>query len=89
VRAELRTLQEHFPYVGAIAPDAEFEGFYGGNVVLVAADRPLDEAVLRELVTAEGNVLLTGRELERFIDGAPVITDDYAPIDQWLDRDRR
>jgi predicted membrane-bound spermidine synthase len=89
VRAELRTLQEHFPYVGAIAPDAEFEGFYGGNVVLVAADGPLDEAVLRELVTAEGNVLLTGRELERFIDGAPVITDDYAPIDQWLDRDRR
>ena len=56
-------------------------------MVLVAADEPLDDEVLRELVTARGNVLVSGAELERVIDGAPVITDDYAPIDQWLDQD--
>ena len=88
VRAELRTLQEHFPYVAAIAPQALFDGLDGGNVVLVAANQPLDEETLRSLVTAKGNVLVTGRELDRLIDGAPVITDDFAPIDQWLDQDK-
>ena len=87
VRAELRTLQEHFDYVAAIGPQPMFDGAFGGNMVLVAADEPLDEEVLREIVTARGNVLVSGNELERVIDGAPVITDDYAPIDQWLDQD--
>ena len=88
VRAELRTLQEHFDYVAAIAQKAVFDGYYGANVVLVAADEPLDYQALRTLVTSKGNVLLTGDELERVIDDAPVITDDYAPIDQWLDQDK-
>ena len=65
-----------------------FDGAYGGNVVLVAANEPLDDETLRNLVTSKGNVLLTGAELERLVDDAPVITDDFAPIDQWLDRDK-
>ena len=56
--------------------------------MLVAADHPLDEEALRMTVIAKGNVLLTGDELEDVIDDAPVITDDYAPIDQWLDQDK-
>jgi hypothetical protein len=88
VRAELRTLQEHFDYVVAIAPRPLFDGAYGGNVVLVAADAPLDEDTLRELVVTKGNVVLSGAEIDRLIDDAPVITDDFAPIDQWLDQDK-
>ena len=65
VRAELRTLQEHFRYVGAIAPASVFDGDFGGNVVLVASDRPLDDAALGDLVTKNGNVLLTGDALDR------------------------
>ena len=34
-----------------------------------------------------GDVVLEGRALDRFVGNAPVIRDDYAPIDQWLDPD--
>lgn len=88
-RAELRTLQERFGSVGVIAPDAVLERFVGGNIVLIAAERPLDDQAIRELVAARGEALLVDRPLERFIDDAPVITDNYAPIDQWLQQDNR
>jgi hypothetical protein len=39
-------------------------------------------------VFGHGDVLAEGRELERFIGTAPVIRDDYAPVDQWLDADK-
>ncbi|MET0628547.1 MAG: fused MFS/spermidine synthase [Acidimicrobiia bacterium] len=89
VRSELRTLQEHFDYVAAIAPGYVLDGSDGGNVVLVASDRPVDEQALRERVEANGSRLVTGDALERLIDGAPVITDDFAPIDQWLALDKQ
>jgi spermidine synthase len=87
-RAELRTLQERFGSVAAIAPSATFDGVYGGNLVLVAAEHPLDEQAIRDLVGQRAEKVLVDRPLQRFIDNAPVITDDYAPIDQWLQQDR-
>jgi MFS family permease len=87
-RSELRTLQEHFGYVALIGPGSVLDGIGGGNVVLVAADEPVDQKRLRALVQPKGNRLVTGDELERVIDDASVITDDFAPIDQWLDRDK-
>ncbi|MET0921233.1 MAG: fused MFS/spermidine synthase [Acidimicrobiia bacterium] len=87
VRAELRTLQQHFKHVGAIAPSGMFDGSDGGNVVLFASNREFDDAQLRELSTANGNVVVTGDALDRLIGNAPVITDDDAPIDQWLSED--
>jgi hypothetical protein len=89
VRSELRTLQEHFSYVAAIGPSYVLEGDDGGNVVLVAANSSVDEQALRSLVNANGMRLVTGDALERLIDHAPVITDDFAPVDQWLAQDKR
>jgi MFS family permease len=87
-RAELRTLQEHFAHVGIIGPRAVIDGAFGGNVVLVASNTPIDETALSELVGTHGNVLITGDALDEVIDGAPTITDDFAPIEQWLADDR-
>jgi spermidine synthase len=87
-RAELRTLQEHFEHVALLIPSYMRQGIDGGNVVLVASDRPLDSAALRERSRATGVELVQGAALDRLIGGMPVITDDHAPVDQWLDRDR-
>jgi MFS family permease len=87
-RAELATLREQFGWVAAIAPQPSFDGSYGGNVVLVAAAHPLARAALDQRVFRHGDVVLEGAALDRFIGSAPVIRDDDAPIDQWLDQDK-
>jgi SAM-dependent methyltransferase len=86
-RAQLATLRERFEYVAAIAPSSVLGGQEGGNVSLVAAHHPLDRGTLGGLVGEHGDELLVGAELDRFIGDAPVITDDFAPIDQWLRED--
>ena len=87
-RAELATFREQFEYVAVIAPQSVFDGIYGGNLVLVASDRALDRAALEQRAREHGDVVLEGAALDRFVGNAPVIRDDYAPIDQWLDADR-
>ena len=87
-RAELATLREQFPWVAAIASSAKLAGQDGGNVVLVAADRAPDATTLERAVAGHGDTLATGPQLDAFIGGAPVLTDDYAPVDQWLAGER-
>jgi hypothetical protein len=48
--------------------------------VIVASDRPFDARRL----DADGGRLV--EDLEVFIDGAIVLTDDFAPVDQLLTR---
>ena len=49
----------------------------------------LSRAELGKLVSMHSDVVRDGAALDRFIGDAPVITDDFAPIDQWLAEDRR
>ena len=56
-------------------------------MVLVASHRPIDRTQLRRLAAVHGDVVVDGAALDRFIDQAPVITDDFAPVDQWLRED--
>jgi SAM-dependent methyltransferase len=87
-RAQLATLRERFEYVAAVGPRSVLNGLEGGNVALVAAHHPLDHAALARRVGVHGgDELLDGAAVNRFIGSAPVITDDYAPIDQWLRED--
>jgi Methyltransferase domain len=86
-RAELATLRERFEHVYAIAPQSDFDGSTGGNIVLVASHRALSRPELAELVAKHGDVVVQGAALDRFIGDAPVVTDDFAPIDQWLRED--
>jgi MFS family permease len=87
-RAELATFRERFDHVALVGPSGSFAGQYGGNLVLVASDRPIDVDALARRASAHGDAVLSGPRLTGFIGDAPVIRDDYAPIDQWLDRDK-
>ena len=86
-RAQLATLRERFEHVVAVAPRSVFDEQAGANVVLVASHRPVDPAQLRRLAAVHGDVVVDGAALDRFIDRAPVITDDFAPVDQRLRED--
>lgn len=87
-RAELATLGEQFAFVAVASSPGVFAGTYGDNVMLVASDREIDVAALRDEVGAHRWVVRHGPGLDRWVDGAPVLTDDYAPVDQWLARAR-
>lgn len=90
VRSELATLAAVFDHVALVAPPTFVGGASGGNYVLVAGDTPIDAAAIAAQVSRRGGaeVVLTGVELDAFVDGAPVLTDDKAPVDQFLGRPR-
>ncbi|MFC6159382.1 fused MFS/spermidine synthase [Kribbella jiaozuonensis] len=73
-KAEVKTLQAVFPYVGEIVRT----NGSGGNFVLIASDRPLD-------VPAISSRLEPGMKfLDQPTSDGPVLTDDFAPVDQLL-----
>ena len=85
-RAEVATLQAVFDHVAVIAPPARLDRAEGGNFVLVASDAPIDAAAISAANAARGDTdeVATGARLQRFVGAAPVLTDDYAPVDQLL-----
>ena len=58
----------------------------GGNVVLVASDRPLDLPALQERLAALGEpAMVLGEGATRALAGAAApLTDDHAPADQLI-----
>ncbi|MDQ3680058.1 MAG: fused MFS/spermidine synthase [Actinomycetota bacterium] len=90
-RAQVATLLAAFGQVAVIAPEALIANEVGGNVVVVASDSPLDaEAIVAHIGSRGGQEeVLTGPAVTTFAEGAPVLTDDHAPVDQWLARSRR
>jgi spermidine synthase len=92
-RAELATLRSLFPHVGVIAEPAAFTGSGGGNIILIGSRRSLDATDLMERIArrtsgdaAATRVVVDPQEVEAWIAGAPVLTDDFAPVDQLLSR---
>jgi spermidine synthase len=92
VRAEARTLAARFEYVAVVAGRAILGGGFSNlaNVVLVASDEPIDaqEIAARMLARGDGggNTVISGAGLAAFIGGAPLLTDDFAPVDQLIGR---
>lgn len=86
VRAELATLRERFGYVALVADTGELDGQHGGNLVLVASHRGLDDSALQTAMKRQLEVVARGVALQRFIGDTQVLTDDFAPVDQWLAR---
>lgn len=89
-KAEVATLLEVFEEVAVLAPRPYFESRAGGNFVLVAGDGPMDGAAINARIRARisDEQVRTGTEVRAFIGDAPVLTDDRAPVDQWLARAR-
>jgi spermidine synthase len=86
-RAEVATLRTVFAHVAVIAPPARIEGRQGGNLVIAASEAPLPvDAILAENRARldDDQVVADALGLDRFTDGADVLTDDHAPVDQLL-----
>ena len=85
-RAEAHTLAQGFRHVALLAPPESVSGRSGGNFVLLASQAPLPLEGLRERIAARGGreEVVSGRALGSFFAGAPLLTDEYAPVDQLL-----
>ena len=89
--AFVKTLRAAFPHL-AVLRVREFDARALSNWVLVASGEPIDGAALERVTrpgltgtqAARGRVMPV-EEVERWLErsGAPVLTDDYAPVD-WL-----
>jgi hypothetical protein len=84
LKAEIRTVAADFPYVAVIAKPAALAGKEGGNFVLLAADQPLPGTAIRQRLGATGGFIDDPTAIKQFIGDAPLLTDDYAPVDQLL-----
>jgi hypothetical protein len=81
LKAEIRTVAAEFAHVAVISKANDHSG---GNFVLVASDQPIDAAAIRGLTGARASVLADAAEVRSFVGDAPLLTDDYAPVDQLL-----
>ncbi len=90
-RAEAATLLQIFDHVAVIAPRGFTEDEQGSNVVLAASDKSFETELITARVAARGSneEVLTGAAAAAFAKGAPLLTDDHAPVDQWLAQARR
>jgi MFS family permease len=78
VRAELATYHTRFEHIGLIAPPGGLPVTGARNLILMASHRPLPEPI----VDPGDGVVLDGPTVETLLDGALVLDDDYAPVDQ-------
>jgi spermidine synthase len=88
-RAELATMRDVFEHVAFIGPGSRIDGTSGGNLILMASDSPfpVDDILAANAASEGSDELVTDPAvLDAWIDGAPVLTDDYAPTDQLLSR---
>ncbi len=86
-RAEIATVSSVFEHVVVISPSGDLTGEAGGNVVVLASDRPLDrDGITAGLIDRETPMsMVTEAGVEDFLGpDALVLTDDYAPVDQLL-----
>jgi SAM-dependent methyltransferase len=91
VRAEAATASRLFQHVAVISARTTLAAQGGGNVVLVASAEPLDVAAVTARLDTWGDgastaILADAAEVAAFVGGAPVLSDDYAPVDQLLGR---
>jgi spermidine synthase len=88
-RAQLATLAAVFEHVGVYGPPSRVTGTSGGNIILLASNEPLPEAAILAANREHGGraaLATDAAEIDPFMDGAVVLTDDFAPTDQLLTR---
>lgn len=85
-RAEAATLGAVWDHVAVLAPSRRLAGEVGGNYVLVASHQPIpiDAILAANAARGDNERAAHGDSYESFIDGAIVLTDDFAPVDQLL-----
>lgn len=87
-RAAVATVREVFPYVSTITFDTVLDGSTGGNVLVVASERPVPEVEITDrLKHHDSTKMLRVADEERtarFARDGQVLTDAYAPVDQLI-----
>lgn len=90
-RAEVATLSETFEHVVLIGESADIgldpsAAPEGGNLVVLASDRPVDLHATQKALDARrtGWKIATGDDVTSWTGDAQTLTDDYAPVDQLL-----
>jgi len=78
VRSQLATLAEHFDHVGVIVSNDGTPPEFVVNQVIFASDTAFGPMTIQ---TSDGAAIL-GPAVHQLIDGARVLTDDFAPVDQ-------
>jgi spermidine synthase len=86
VRAELRTIAAEFEHVTLVASAEKLAGRDGGNFVVLASDRELPVGAVQAAAVRRrpDAAVLAPDRVGAFVAGAPLLTDDYAPVDQLL-----
>lgn len=89
LRAQAATLGAVFEHVAILGRAGSFDPAardVGGNFVLIASDAPLPLAAIEEANRdrRRDDELLHGGAFAQFVGDAPVLTDDFAPVDQLL-----
>lgn len=79
LRAEAATVAEVFDDVAVLAQASALERDGGGNFVIVAR-----ETTIQRVSGPAQPTIIRGDALRAFIADAPVLTDDFAPVDQLL-----
>ena len=95
LRAEAATIARVFEHVAVIRGPGIVVG-RNGNSAIVASQSPLNVESLAQRLAADVEPdeapdpnrvvgeLLSGAELARYLDGATILTDDFAPVDQLI-----
>ncbi len=82
LKAEAATLLESFNDVNLASPALVGGQPTGGNMILLASDRPLPNLVSPMASETEGLYDFPQRELETIVGDAEPLRDDFAPVDQ-------
>jgi spermidine synthase len=85
-RAAVATIRSELPQVAMLASPDQVAGRAGGNFVLVASTAALPVDAIRARMAERGTpfTVASGHAVDAFSSGAPVLTDDYAPVDQLV-----
>ena len=83
LRAEAATITSTLPFV-AVMPGPGLASGVSGNAVVVASDRPIDDAAWDRARRDRDDAGALVTDIEEYLDGALVLTDDFAPVDQLV-----
>ena len=86
VRAELRTIAAEFEHVVMLASAEKLAGREGGNFVVLASDRELPVGAIGAAAVRRrpDAAVLAPDKVAAFAGDAPLLTDEYAPVDQLV-----
>ncbi|MDH3303417.1 MAG: fused MFS/spermidine synthase [Acidimicrobiia bacterium] len=89
-RAEIATLKRLFGNVVVVTPERYVTGDGGGNFVIVASDSTIDPGAVEANLAAweSESSVHHGPELDAFVGDAPILTDDFAPVDTLMSQTR-